>query len=78
VRDRLVAAGIDGGRIAIKAAGDRDRLAVCATPLCQAQNRNSEVLINGWRGDGAWPVGPRSTLPPGPQTLPKSADQVPQ
>ena len=77
VRDRLVAAGIDGGRIEIKAAGDSDRLALCATPLCQAQNRNSEVLINGWRGDGA-PVGPRSTMPLGPHTLSKSADQDPQ
>jgi peptidoglycan-associated lipoprotein len=78
VRERLVAAGIDGGRIEIKAAGDKDRLALCATPLCQAQNRNSEVLINGWRGDDAWPVGPRSTLPPSPQTMSKSADQDPQ
>lgn len=78
VRDRLVAAGIDGRRIEIQVAGDRDRVALCATPLCQAQNRNSEVFINDWRGDGPRPVGPRSTLPPGPQTLSKSADQDPQ
>ena len=78
VRDRLVAAGIYGGRIEIKAAGDSDRLALCATPLCQAQNRNSEVLINNWQGDGAWEAGTRSTLPPSPRTLSKSADQDPQ
>jgi peptidoglycan-associated lipoprotein len=50
VRARLIAAGIDAGRIEIRAVGDGDRQALCKSPLCQAQNRNSEVLINDWRG----------------------------
>jgi peptidoglycan-associated lipoprotein len=50
VRDRLIAGGIDAGRIAIRAVGDKDRIALCKTPLCEAQNRNSEVLIDALRG----------------------------
>ena len=83
VRDMLVAAGIDAGRIALKAAGDRDPLALCKTQICQAQNRNSEVLINEWRGDSAGQAGPRSSLPPVPRTSmgvgqSRSADQIPE
>jgi peptidoglycan-associated lipoprotein len=83
VRDMLVAAGIDAGRIALKAAGDRDPLALCKTQICQAQNRNSEVLINEWRGESAGQAGPRSSLPPVPRTSmgvgqSKSVDQVPE
>jgi peptidoglycan-associated lipoprotein len=83
VRDRLVAAGIDAGRIELEAAGDRDPIALCTAALCQAQNRNSEVLINDWRGDSALQMDPRPTLPPVPRTSmgvgaqSKSADKVP-
>jgi peptidoglycan-associated lipoprotein len=56
VRARLLAAGLDAARIELKAAGDEDRLAVCPTPMCQAQNRNAEVLINdGANGSGGQP-----------------------
>jgi peptidoglycan-associated lipoprotein len=54
VRDRLVAAGLQPGRIEIKAAGNQDRVALCAGPLCVAQNRNVEVLINYWHSDARW------------------------
>lgn len=54
VRDRLVAAGLGRDRVEIKATGDQDRLALCTSALCQAQNRNVEVLINDWRSDAGW------------------------
>lgn len=54
VRDRLVAAGVPPARIEIKAAGDKDRPATCDGPLCTAQNRNAEVLINYWHLDSGW------------------------
>ncbi|MFT3730139.1 MAG: OmpA family protein [Hyphomicrobium sp.] len=54
VRDRLVAAGLEQNRIEIKAAGDQDRIAVCSDPICSAQNRNVEVLINYWHSYGSW------------------------
>jgi peptidoglycan-associated lipoprotein len=54
VRDRLVAAGLGATRIEIKAAGDQDRIAVCQGPLCEAQNRNAEVLLNYWHFDNGW------------------------
>ncbi len=54
VRDRLIAAGLAQNRIEIRAVGNQDRLAVCAGPSCEAQNRNAEVFINDWRPDGGW------------------------
>lgn len=54
VRDRLVAAGLAPNRIEIKAAGNEDRIAVCGGPLCEAQNRNAEVLINAWHFSNGW------------------------
>lgn len=54
VRDRLIAAGLQPGRIEIKAAGNQDRVALCDGPLCEAQNRNVEVLINYWHSDARW------------------------
>jgi peptidoglycan-associated lipoprotein len=54
VRDRLVAAGLSQNRIEIKAVGDTDRVAVCGGPLCAAQNRSAEVLINYWHSYGGW------------------------
>jgi len=54
VRDRLVAAGLAPNRIEIKAVGNQDRVALCGGPLCAAQNRNVEVLINYWHNDGRW------------------------
>lgn len=52
VRDRLVAAGLSPTRVEIKASGNRDRLAVCSGSLCEAENRNAEVLINSWHFSG--------------------------
>jgi peptidoglycan-associated lipoprotein len=46
VRDRLVAAGLGQERIEIRAVGDQERLALCRSPLCQAENRVVEVFIN--------------------------------
>jgi peptidoglycan-associated lipoprotein len=54
VRDRLVAAGLGATRIEIKAAGDQDRIAICQGALCEAQNRNAEVLLNYWHFDSGW------------------------
>ncbi|MBS0232965.1 MAG: OmpA family protein [Proteobacteria bacterium] len=54
VRDRLVAAGLSPSRIDIKAAGNEDRVAICGGPLCEAQNRNAEVLINAWHFSNGW------------------------
>jgi peptidoglycan-associated lipoprotein len=54
VRDRLVAAGLALNRIEIKAVGDQDRVATCDGTMCQAQNRNAEVLINYWHVYGGW------------------------
>jgi peptidoglycan-associated lipoprotein len=51
VRDRLVSAGLASERIEIKAAGDADRLALCGSALCQAQNRNAEIQIDAARHD---------------------------
>jgi peptidoglycan-associated lipoprotein len=49
VRERLVAAGIEAARIKLEATGSKDLPAVCKTPLCHAENRNAEVLIDAWR-----------------------------
>ncbi len=54
VRDRLVAAGLAVNRIEIKAVGDQDRIAVCDGPLCAAQNRNTEILLNYWHFESGW------------------------
>lgn len=49
VRDRLVAAGLDPSRIELRPTGNDDKVAVCSTSLCRAQNRNAEVFINDLR-----------------------------
>jgi peptidoglycan-associated lipoprotein len=49
VRERLIAAGIESARIKLDATGGKDLPAVCKTPLCHAENRNAEVLIDAWR-----------------------------
>jgi peptidoglycan-associated lipoprotein len=49
VRERLIAAGLDPSRIQIRPVGNDDRVALCSSPLCQAQNRNAEVFINDLR-----------------------------
>lgn len=46
VRERLIAAGVGAERIRIDARGDADKLAVCQTFMCKAQNRNVETLIS--------------------------------
>lgn len=45
VRDRLVAGGLDANRILVDARGSGDPLALCRSPLCQAQNRHVETVI---------------------------------
>jgi peptidoglycan-associated lipoprotein len=57
VRDSLVAGGLDVRRIEVKALGDQDKLAVCGTPLCQAQNRNVEIFINELGDNAGWKSG---------------------
>ena len=82
VRDRLVAGGLDGKRIELRPAGDEDRLALCATPLCQAENCNAEVFINDLRDQD--PLASNLQLPSrSPRTslgatAPGAADQMPQ
>lgn len=82
VRDRLIAGGLDGKRIELRPAGDEDRLALCATPLCQAENRNAEVFINDLRDQD--PLASNLQLPSrSPRTslgatAPGAADQMPQ
>lgn len=49
VRDQLIAAGLDPLRIEIRPMGSDDRVATCASALCQAENRNAEVFINDLR-----------------------------
>lgn len=49
VRNRLVAAGLDPGRIALRPTGNDDKIAICSTSLCRAQNRNAEIFINDLR-----------------------------
>jgi peptidoglycan-associated lipoprotein len=78
VRDRLVAGGLDRNRIDVKATGDQDRLALCATALCQAQNRNVEVLINDWRDDGSMQLGEQAPEPVAPASSRGAVDQVSQ
>jgi peptidoglycan-associated lipoprotein len=49
VRDQLIEAGLDPLRIEIRPVGTDDRLAICASALCRAENRNAEVFINDLR-----------------------------
>lgn len=49
VRDRLVATGLDATRIDLRPTGNDDKVAVCTSSLCRAQNRNAEVFINDLR-----------------------------
>jgi len=49
VRDPLIEAGLDPLRIEIRPVGTDDRLAICASALCRAENRNAEVFINDLR-----------------------------
>lgn len=45
VRDRLISFGVEAERIQIDARGDGDKVAVCQTFMCKAQNRHVETLI---------------------------------
>jgi peptidoglycan-associated lipoprotein len=55
VRERLVAGGLDPSRIELRPTGSDDKVAVCSTSLCRAQNRNAEVFINDLRDqDPIW------------------------
>ena len=70
VRDRLVATGLPADRIETRAAGDKDRLVLCATALCQAQNRNVEVFIDELRRGEEW----QSSQGTAPAAAPKTSD----
>lgn len=59
VRQRLLAGGVSDDRISVKALGNRDPLAMCRSPLCQAQNRHVETLINELRDNSGWQIGER-------------------
>jgi peptidoglycan-associated lipoprotein len=45
VRERLVGDGVSPARIAVQAAGNTDRVAVCGEPACAAQNRRALTLV---------------------------------
>lgn len=64
VRNRLIAAGIDANRVDLRPTGNDDKVAVCSTSLCRAQNRNAEVFINDLRDQDPIRSSMRS---PGPQ-----------
>ncbi len=84
VRDRLIAAGLSPGRIEIKAAGNQDRVALCDGPICRAQNRNAEVLINYWHLNSRWrssqqiPALAKPTANDGARALLDSSGQISQ
>jgi peptidoglycan-associated lipoprotein len=84
VRDRLVSGGLGAERIELRAAGDKDPLALCTTALCQAQNRNVEVFISDAGRGGAWQSSqdtPASTISGGKEgagALAGAVDDVPQ
>ncbi len=75
VRDKLVAAGVAADRVTLKATGDQDHVAVCQSAICQAQNRNAEVLINDLRADGEWQSGQQPPRRPAPRTSMGAATQ---
>ena len=63
VRDKLVEAGLPAERILVDARGDRDPIATCRLPQCQAQNRHVETLVSYGNGPGI--PGIASSKPPG-------------
>ena len=63
VRDRLIAMGVSPSRLRVRAAGKRERIALCSFPACYAQNRRAVALVRGWtRSSGLKKSGfPKST-----------------
>lgn len=53
VRSRLIAAGVDAGRISVEARGLSDPIATCRSTMCQAQNRQAETRIGSLRDVGS-------------------------
>lgn len=49
VQARLIAAGVEPERIAIRGFGDRNRIALCTDAICHAQNRRAVITIVGVR-----------------------------
>lgn len=78
VRDELVAAGLDPHRIGLRPAGDDDKIAVCTSSLCRAQNRNAEVFINDLRDSYPVRSSMQSPAPRGPKTSMGSAVETGQ
>jgi peptidoglycan-associated lipoprotein len=83
VRDRLIAAGLEAKRIGIRSVGNQDRVAVCGSPLCKAENRTAEVYINNLQEEGNWwsqgssaSARPEPTI--GSRRAPNKAGQVAQ
>ena len=71
VRDRLVTEGVGADRITAYGRGRDDRVAVCPTPECMAQNRRViTILLNGPNRLSQRPAAPARTPPPsgGPVT----------
>jgi peptidoglycan-associated lipoprotein len=75
VRDKLVAAGVSADRVTLRATGDQDHVTVCKSAICQAQNRNAEVLINDLPPDGEWQAAQQPPRPPAPRTSMGAAPQ---
>jgi peptidoglycan-associated lipoprotein len=83
VRDRLVAGGLPSNRIEIRAAGEDDRVALCRGAMCEAQNRNAEVLLNYWHVSRGWQSSERTSglaKPAGVRNVPlrDTMDQISQ
>lgn len=71
VRDRLVTEGVRADRITAYGRGREDRVAVCSTPVCMAQNRRViTILLDGPNRLSQKPAAPARTPAPsgGPVT----------
>lgn len=74
VRDRLAAAGLDPSRIELRPTGNDDKVAVCSTSLCRAQNRNAEVFINDLRDQDPIRSSMQSPAARSPKSLGRAAE----
>ncbi len=67
IRDRLIEAGVEPGRIALTSKGGSDPIAICSDSDCAAQNRRAVIAVGVRRfetGLGPDPFSP--TRPPAP------------
>ncbi len=73
VRERLISFGVETERIRIDARGDGDKIAVCQTFMCKAQNRHVETLIT----DRPFNTGSAESYRPFAQPLGSTAQSAP-